>query len=90
MRDHGVAAAASGPRSDDELLAFLLISTWSLLTGRTLRDAPPGDLTAEELIEFWADDFPQHGSAQHGSAQHGSPQHGRIPGRRERPAGAGR
>jgi hypothetical protein len=45
------------PRSEDELLAFLLISTWSLLTGRGLRDARPADLTAEELIEFWADDF---------------------------------
>jgi len=40
------------------LLAFLLILTWSLLSGRTLRAAAPGDLTAEELIEFWADDFP--------------------------------
>jgi hypothetical protein len=48
------------PQSDDELLACLLISTWSLLTGRTLRAAAPGDLSAEELIEFWADDFPAH------------------------------
>jgi hypothetical protein len=66
MTDLCVAAAAAGPRSDDELLAFLLISTWSLLTGRTLRDAAPADLTSEELIEFWADDVPEGGRAADG------------------------
>jgi hypothetical protein len=43
--------------STDELLGSLLISTWSLTTGRRLRaDVPPDELTEHELIEFWADD----------------------------------
>jgi hypothetical protein len=45
--------------SDDEdpLLARLLITSWSLATGRTLRsDVPPQQLTEDELIAFWADD----------------------------------
>jgi hypothetical protein len=90
-------AAPTTPRSDDELLAFLLTLTWSLLTGRTLRDAAPEDLMAEELIEFWADDFPDcgdrtgpsgAGSGNTGPGQTGPGQTG--PGRRERPAAGGR
>jgi hypothetical protein len=43
--------------SDDELIARLLIHTWTLTTGKTLRgDVPPHELTEEELIEFWSDD----------------------------------
>jgi hypothetical protein len=41
---------------EDELLARVLITSWSLTTGRTLRCAPPQALTEEELISFWADD----------------------------------
>ena len=45
--------------SDDELIARLLIHTWTLITGRTLRDdRPPHELTEEELIDFWSDDHP--------------------------------
>jgi hypothetical protein len=45
------------PLSTDELLGSLLISTWSLTTGRQLRcDVPPEKLTEQELIDFWADD----------------------------------
>ena len=45
------------PLSNDELLGFLLISLWSLATGRQLRcDVPPAELTEQELIDFWADD----------------------------------
>jgi hypothetical protein len=45
------------PFSTDELLGSLLISTWSLTTGRQLRcDVPPEELTEQELIDFWADD----------------------------------
>jgi hypothetical protein len=41
---------------DDTLLRRVLISTWVLHTGRTLRrDVPPCELTVEELINFWAD-----------------------------------
>jgi hypothetical protein len=44
-------------QAEDDLLAFLLISTWMLITGRTLRsDVPPGQLSESELIEFWAED----------------------------------
>jgi hypothetical protein len=43
--------------SDDELIARLLIHTWTLTTGKTLRgDVPPHELTEKELIDFWSDD----------------------------------
>ena len=42
--------------NNDELLARVLISSWSLATGRTLRGVPPQSLTEDELINFWADD----------------------------------
>ena len=41
--------------NEDELLARVLITSWSLTTGRTLR-VPPQSLTEDELISFWADD----------------------------------
>ena len=45
------------PLSDDELIALLLIDTWTLTTGKMLRrDVPLQELTEEELIEFWSDD----------------------------------
>jgi hypothetical protein len=41
---------------DDELLR-LLVTSWSLITGRSLRaDVPPQRLSEDELISFWADD----------------------------------
>ena len=36
--------------------ARVLITSWSLTTGRTLRGTPPQSLTEDELISFWADD----------------------------------
>ncbi len=46
-----------GPRTDDEIIAHVLISTWQVTTGRTLRsDVPPAELDEAELIDFWADD----------------------------------
>jgi hypothetical protein len=42
--------------NEDELLARVLITSWSLATGRTLRGVPPQSLTEDELISFWADD----------------------------------
>jgi hypothetical protein len=46
------------PDHYDDLLATPLIRSWMVATGRTLRaDVPPGELSAEELIDFWADDF---------------------------------
>jgi hypothetical protein len=43
--------------NEDELLARVLITSWTLATGRTLRaDVPPQSHSADELISFWADD----------------------------------
>ena len=43
--------------NEDELLARVLITSWSLATGRTLRaGVTPQSLTEDELISFWADD----------------------------------
>ena len=42
--------------NEDELLARVLITSWSLTTGRTLRGVLPQSLTEDELISFWADD----------------------------------
>jgi hypothetical protein len=43
--------------SDDELMAQLLINTWTLTTGKTLpRDVPPQELAEEELIDFWSEE----------------------------------
>jgi len=44
------------PSGEDELLARVLITSWSLATGRTLRSFSPQSLTEDELISFWADD----------------------------------
>jgi hypothetical protein len=50
-------AGTPTPADDDALLAMVLITSWSLATGRTLRsDVPPQLLTEDELIAFWADD----------------------------------
>ena len=43
-------------RSDDELIAYMLIRIWALMTGRSMRrDVSPDRLSEEELIDFWAD-----------------------------------
>lgn len=43
-------------RSDDEIIAYLLIGTWALATGRSLpSDIPLDQLSEQELIDFWAD-----------------------------------
>ena len=53
---HETAVKASG-HADDKLLTRLLITSWTLATGRTLRaDIPPQPLPEEELISSWADD----------------------------------
>jgi hypothetical protein len=60
--DSGVNASRGFPRqarrssAEDELLARVLITSWSLATGRTLRGVAPQALTEDELISFWADD----------------------------------
>jgi len=51
-----VFSRAAWHANEDELLARVLITSWSLATGRTLRGGPPQSLTEDELISFWADD----------------------------------
>jgi len=63
------------PLSHDEFVARLLVDIWTLATGRTLRDVPPHELTAEELIDFWSDD---HLDAASGSLPRGGPQAGEV------------
>jgi len=44
--------------NEDEMLARVLVTSWTLATGRTLRaGVPPHTLSADELISFWADDL---------------------------------
>ena len=60
--DSGVNASRRFPSppprlsGEDELLARVLITNWSLTTGRTLRGVAPQALTEDELVSFWADD----------------------------------
>ncbi len=60
--DSGVNAGRGFPSQtrrssgEDELLARVLITSWSLATGRTLRGVAPQALTEDELISFWADE----------------------------------
>jgi hypothetical protein len=50
--------AAPAPDTADEQLAGLLIRMWSLASGRMMRrDVSVDQLTEDELIGFWADDF---------------------------------
>ncbi len=61
----GVAGTGLGQgacsQAEENLLAFLLIHTWTLTTGRILRsDVPPAQLSEDELIAFWADDHISH------------------------------
>jgi hypothetical protein len=55
----------------DEQLARILVLMWSLASGRRLPSAVrPDELSAEELIEFWADDLrPATGRHARGSAR---------------------
>jgi hypothetical protein len=53
----GIFSRAVQHADEDDLLARVLITSWSLTTGRTLRaGVAPQSLTEEELISFWADD----------------------------------
>jgi hypothetical protein len=59
--DRRAAAGNPGAR-DDVLLAALYVRMWALASGRSLpRNVPPSELSVEELISFWADDFGQPG-----------------------------
>jgi hypothetical protein len=46
-----------GPaRKRGRIARRVLITSWSLATGRILHGVPPQSLTEDELISFWADD----------------------------------
>lgn len=65
------AAGKTAGSGDDSLLAALYMRMWALASGRPLpRDVPPGELTEEELVSFWADDFSQH-TGRHAAAAGG-------------------
>ncbi|TDD62600.1 hypothetical protein [Actinomadura rubrisoli] len=52
----GRHAGPAAPRfGDDDLLLFLLTSTWELRTARPAPALPLSELTEDELIEFWSD-----------------------------------
>ena len=53
---HRFPSLTPRPSVEDELLARVLITSWSLATGRSLRGVAPQALTEDELISFWADD----------------------------------
>lgn len=56
--DCRAAAGKPAGAGDDSLLAALYMRMWALASGRPLpRKVPPGELTEEELVSFWADDF---------------------------------
>jgi hypothetical protein len=56
------AAANPAATRDDSLLAAMYVRMWALASDRPLpRDVPPSELSREELISFWADDFEQAG-----------------------------
>ena len=52
------ATANPATTRDDSLLAAMYVRMWALASDRPLpRDVPPSELSTEELISFWADDF---------------------------------
>ena len=52
----GEPGTGAADRADD-LLAAILITNWTLATGRTLpAGVSPRSLSEEDLISFWADD----------------------------------
>jgi hypothetical protein len=53
---HPVPRGAPMWSAADAALARSLFTTWAVRTGRVLRAVPVTELTAEELIDFWADD----------------------------------
>jgi hypothetical protein len=44
--------------ADEDVLAAMYVRMWSLASGRRLPSGTePGQLSVEELIDFWADDI---------------------------------
>jgi hypothetical protein len=51
-----IMAVPGQSRPDDRVIALALITIWATRTGRMLRAVPISELSAEELVAFWADD----------------------------------
>ncbi len=49
-------ATAESATPEEQVLALVLITAWAVRTGRVLRPVPMGELSPEELVDFWADD----------------------------------
>jgi len=54
--DFGCHKITRPAASEDDLLAFILICTWVLSTGRSFPEVQPRDMTEQQLIDFWAED----------------------------------
>ena len=52
-----MSAFGQSGRSDDDILALTVITIWATRSGRMLRAVPISELSAEELVSFWADDL---------------------------------
>jgi hypothetical protein len=50
-------AANPAVTRDESLLAAMYVRMWALVSDRPLPSSPPSELSKEELISFWADDF---------------------------------
>lgn len=71
-----VTVSAAEVGADDVQLARLLVRMWSLASGRTVRmDVPPDQLTEDELMHFWADDFSVSGGRHAASDEGPRPPH---------------
>jgi len=46
----------TGPDAREQLIGFLFIRSWSQHSGHPVPGKPTGELTSQELIDFWADD----------------------------------
>jgi hypothetical protein len=58
VTQRGPGGEAVDRADGDDLLARVLITNWTLATGRTLpAGVAPQLLTEDELISFWADDL---------------------------------
>jgi hypothetical protein len=58
LADLRSAARPVPQTADDDTMAAMYVRMWSLATGRRLKPGVRLDqLSAEELIEFWAEDF---------------------------------
>jgi hypothetical protein len=45
----------TGPDAREQLIGFLFVRSWSQHSGHPVPAKPSGELTRQELIDFWAD-----------------------------------